>query len=67
MSALQWAYVERERGVFAVDPRTDAAISEAVQHGIEVVLVLDKGNWLHAPQPIRIERSTCAWRRRPLA
>jgi hypothetical protein len=57
MSALQWAYVERERGVFAVDPRTDAAISEAVQHGIEVVLVLDKGNWLHAPQPIRIERN----------
>jgi hypothetical protein len=51
MSALQWAYVERERGVLAVDPRTDAAITEAVQHGIEVVLVLDKGNWLHAPEP----------------
>ncbi|HAK97407.1 MAG TPA: hypothetical protein DCM87_21075 [Planctomycetes bacterium] len=51
MSALQWAYVEREKGVLAVDPRTDAAITEAVRHGIEVVLVLDKGNWLHAPEP----------------
>ncbi|MBN1852574.1 MAG: hypothetical protein JW829_07610 [Pirellulales bacterium] len=57
MSALQWAYVEREKGVLAVDPRTDAAITEAVEHGIEVVLVLDKGNWLHAPVPRRIERN----------
>ncbi|MBN1418211.1 MAG: hypothetical protein JXP34_05505, partial [Planctomycetes bacterium] len=57
MSALQWAYVEREKGVLAVDPRTDAAITEAVRHGIEVVLVLDKGNWLHAPEPRRIERN----------
>jgi len=51
MSALQWAYVEREKGVLAVDPHTDAAITEAVEHGIEVVVVLDKGNWLHAPEP----------------
>ncbi|MBN1917895.1 MAG: hypothetical protein JW889_08305, partial [Verrucomicrobia bacterium] len=51
MSALQWAYVEREKGVLAVDPRTDAAITEAVEHGLEVILVLDKGNWLHAPEP----------------
>ncbi|MBN1918230.1 MAG: hypothetical protein JW889_09995, partial [Verrucomicrobia bacterium] len=51
MSALQWAYVEREKGVFAVDPRTDAVITEAIEHGMEVVVVLDKGNWLHAPEP----------------
>jgi hypothetical protein len=57
MSALQWAYVEREKGVLEVDPRTDAAITEAVEHGVEVVLVLDKGNWLHAPEPRRIERN----------
>ena len=38
-----------------VDPRADAAITEAVEHGIEVVLVLDKGNWVHAPEPRRIE------------
>jgi hypothetical protein len=57
MSALQWAYVEREKGVLAVDPRTDAAIAEAVQHRIEVVLVLDKGNWLHAPEPRSPQRN----------
>ncbi|MBN1918229.1 MAG: hypothetical protein JW889_09990 [Verrucomicrobia bacterium] len=57
MSALQWAYVEREKGVFEVDARTDAAITEAVEHGIEVVLVLDKGNWHHAPEPRVIERN----------
>ena len=36
-SALQWAYVEREKGVLEVDPRTDAAITEAIEHGIEKV------------------------------
>ena len=51
MSALQWAYVEREKGVLEVDPRTDAAITEAVEHGVEVIVVLDKGNWLHSPDP----------------
>jgi hypothetical protein len=57
MSALQWAYVEREKGVLAVDPRTDAAITEAVEHGVEVVVVLDKGNWLHAPEPYAPQRN----------
>jgi hypothetical protein len=57
MSAFQWAYVEREKGVLEVDPRADAAITEAVEHGLEVVLVLDKGNWLHAPEPRVLPRN----------
>jgi hypothetical protein len=57
MSAFQWAYVEREKGVLKVDPRADAAVTEAVENGLEVVLVLDKGNWLHAPEPRVLPRN----------
>lgn len=51
MSAFQWAYVEREKRKYEVDSRADSAITEAVEHGIEVIMVLDKGNWLYAPEP----------------
>ena len=51
MSAFQWAYVEREKGKYEVDSRADTAITEAVEHGMEVIMVLDKGNWLYAPEP----------------
>jgi hypothetical protein len=51
MSLLQWAYVEREKGKLKVDERTDAALTEAVKNGLQVVMTLDKGNWLYAPTP----------------
>ncbi|MFN8007563.1 MAG: discoidin domain-containing protein [Terriglobia bacterium] len=51
MSLFQWAYVEREKGKYHVDERADAAVTEAVKNGIQVVLCLDKGNWLYAPEP----------------
>ena len=57
MSAFQWAYVEREKGKLAVDPKADAAVSEAVSNGMNVVMVLDKGNWLYAPTPRRLDRT----------
>ncbi len=57
MSAFQWAYVERQKGKLEVDPRADAAITEAVEHGVRIVMVLDKGNWLHAPEPRTPQRN----------
>ena len=51
MGMFTWAYVEREKGRLRVDPKADAAVTEATENGIEVVMVLDKGNWLYAPQP----------------
>lgn len=49
MGVLTWAYVERRRGHLCVDPVADEAITQAVENGVEVILCLDKGNWLHAP------------------
>ncbi len=57
MSAFQWAYVEREKGQFAVDRKADAAVTEAVNNGINVLMVLDKGNWLYAPEPRQPDRT----------
>jgi hypothetical protein len=49
MSLFQWAYVEREEGRLKVDERAEATLTEAVKNGLQVVLTLDKGNWLYAP------------------
>ena len=57
MSLFQWAYVEREKGKFHVDERADAAITEAVENGIEVIMAVDKGNWLYAPAPKMPDRT----------
>jgi hypothetical protein len=57
MGVFTWAYVEREKGRLVVDPRADDAISEAVANGINVIMCLDKGNWLYAPEPKRKDRT----------
>ncbi len=51
MGMFIWTYVEREKGVLKVDARADAAITESVENGVNVVMCLDKGNWLYAKQP----------------
>ena len=57
MSLFQWAYVEREKGKYHVDERADAAVTEAVRNGIQIVLCLDKGNWNYAPNPKAMDRT----------
>lgn len=57
MSWLQWQYVERKKGKLKVDERTDAAITEAVKNGLEVVMTLDKGNWLYTTPPRMLDRT----------
>lgn len=51
--AFLWAQVEREKGVLAVDTRADQALTEAVESGVDIIMCLDKGNWLYAPVPKR--------------
>lgn len=47
-SVLQWSYVEREKkGEYYIDPVADQAITEAVNHGINVILALAYSNWLY--------------------
>ncbi len=44
---INWHEVERKRGVFEVDPVTDAAITELCGHGIEFIMCLNFGNRLY--------------------
>jgi len=57
MSWLQWQYVEREKGKLKVDERTEAALTEAVKNGLQVVMTLDKGNWLYTTPPRLLDRT----------
>ena len=51
MGTFLWSYVEREKGVLRVDPRSDEVITEAHNNGMNVILCLDKGNWLYHDPP----------------
>ncbi len=58
MSVFSWSYVEQEKGTLRVDPQADAAITEAVNNGINVIMTLDQGNWLYAPE---VPKKDHAW------
>jgi hypothetical protein len=59
MGVYLWSYVEREKGKLEIDPRADAAITEAAKNGINVIMVLDKGNWLYANPPRKVDWKRC--------
>jgi hypothetical protein len=48
---LQWHMVERQKGVYWIDPRTDDAVTEAAANGLQICLCLYAGNRLYAPEP----------------
>lgn len=43
----EWAAVEREKGVFAMDKSTDAAINELAANGVDILWGLQYGNALY--------------------
>jgi len=54
-----WAIVEREKGKYQMDPVTDAAITESIDNGVNILYTLDYGNplyeetpWLSKPGPV---------------
>ncbi|MBI2841771.1 MAG: discoidin domain-containing protein [Armatimonadetes bacterium] len=51
MDRTNWFHVERTKGQYRVDPVTDAAITDAVENGIEVILTLCYGNPLYQDYP----------------
>lgn len=57
MSLFQWQYVEREKGKLIVDERAEAALTEAVKNGLNVIMTLDKGNWLYMKPPRILDRT----------
>ena len=62
MGAYLWSYVERERGTLRVDRRADEAIAEAHGNGVNVILCLDKGNWLYCDPPRKTDWRTARTR-----
>jgi len=48
----EWAAVEREKGKFEVDPKTDAGIRKLLDNGVDILYTLDYGNALYdRPDP----------------
>ena len=48
----EWAAIEREKGKFQVDPKTDAGIRRLLDNGVDILYTLDYGNHLYEqPQP----------------
>jgi len=43
----EWAAVEREKGKFQVDPKTDAGIRRLLDNGVDILYTLDYGNSLY--------------------
>jgi hypothetical protein len=50
---VNWHWVEQEKGVLAVDPEADAAITYLVERGVDIVLALGFGNRLYEGDPVR--------------
>ncbi len=50
---VNWHWVEQEKGVLAVDPEADAAITYLVERGVDIVLALGFGNRLYQGDPVR--------------
>ena len=46
-----WSAVERVKGHYAMDPATDAAITECARRGVHVLCTLDYGNTLYQRTP----------------
>jgi hypothetical protein len=55
MSVYLWSYVEREKGKLQVDAEADKCITDAVRNGMNVILCLDKGNWLYHDPPRKVD------------
>ena len=55
MGMYLWSYVEREKGKLEIDRRADEVITEAVRNGVNVIMCLDKGNWLYRNPPRKVE------------
>jgi hypothetical protein len=55
MGMYLWYYVEREKGKLELDRRADEVITEACNNGVNVIMCLDKGNWLYHDPPRKVD------------
>ena len=45
---INWHWVEKEKGMLAIDPETDKAVTELAENGVEIVMALNFGNRLYS-------------------
>jgi len=45
---INWHWVEKQKGVLAIDPETDAAVTELAANGVSIVMSLGFGNRLYS-------------------
>ncbi|MBI4582801.1 MAG: discoidin domain-containing protein [Planctomycetes bacterium] len=60
-SVLNWRMVEREKGVYEIDPEADAAITEAVKNGCQMIFGLGFTNWLYTPEGRQDRKAEKQW------
>ncbi len=46
-----WAMVEQQKGQYYIDPRTDQAVTDSVENGVDILYTLDYGNPLYEATP----------------
>jgi len=60
--SFMWCFTEHEKGRLEIDRRADDVITESVQNGVEVIMVLDlKGNWIYEDPPKKSEWQTARY------
>jgi hypothetical protein len=58
---INWHWVEKQKGVLKIDPVTDAAVTELVSQGVEIVMSLDFGNRLYSGPAGRVLPQLWEW------
>ncbi len=58
---INWHWVEKEKGVLRIDPKTDAAVTELVSHGVKIVMALNFGNRLYSGPATRTVPQLWEW------
>jgi hypothetical protein len=49
-ATINWHWVEQEKGRLTIDPETDQAVTDLVEHGVDVVMALGFGNRLYTEE-----------------
>ena len=58
---INWHWVEKQKGVLQIDPVTDAAVTELVSHGVNIVMSLNFGNRLYCGPAARTLPQLWEW------
>lgn len=58
---INWHWVEREKGVYSMDPEAEKAINLLVENGVEIVYALGFGNRLYQEDPTRYLPQLWEW------